>query len=205
MPCPGSQVSEAAEVWVKSSPTGFLSFGAPGCEPSGAKRVSCSQALGQAAPVWRTLEKHGSVGPLLSGQACLWPCCYGGCLKSPSGPRLLKAPAQRWPEFRGNSTAPSAKHAPGHLSSGSWHLPGPGSCSLFCSPHLPTAPQCPGTPTSSRAEPTRCSEDTTAPSKAGPHSSLTVAAGSHLQTSMWTVLCPSSPVRLPLRSCCAVV
>lgn len=66
---------------IKSSPTGFpRSLGAPGCEPSGAKRVSCSQALGQAAPVQRTLEKQGSVGPLLSGQACLWPCCYGGRL-----------------------------------------------------------------------------------------------------------------------------
>lgn len=126
--CPGSQVSEAAEVWVKSSPAGFpRSLGAPGCKPSRAKRVGCSQALDQSAPVQRTQENQGSIGPPLSAQACLWPCCYGGCLKSPSGPRLLKAPAQRWSELRGNSTAPSAKHAPKCLSSGSWHLPRSGS------------------------------------------------------------------------------
>lgn len=76
---------------------------------------------------------------------------------SPSGPRLLKAPAPRWSELRGNSTAPSAKHAPTYPSSGSWHFPGPGSCFFFCSPHLPIAPQCPDIPTS-RAEPTPCPE-----------------------------------------------
>lgn len=69
----------------------------------------------------------------------------------------MKAPAPRWSELRGNSTAPSAKHAPTYPSSGSWHFPGPGSCFFFCSPHLPIAPQCPDIPTS-RAEPTPCPE-----------------------------------------------
>jgi hypothetical protein len=45
----------------------------------------------------------------------------------PQAPRFLKAAAQRGSELRGNYTAPSAKHAPNRLSSGSWHLPGPGS------------------------------------------------------------------------------
>lgn len=126
------------------------------------------------------------------------PACGHAAMETVS--RLPQAPAPRCSELRGNSTAPSAKHAPAHPSSGSWHFPGPGSCFFFCSPHLPTAPQCPGIPTS-RAEPTPCPEGRR---QEVPTPALHSGSGQPPTDQHWAILCPSSPLRLPLRSCCVV-
>lgn len=113
------------------------------------KEVSCAQAQAQAVPAPEAPRGAGlPVALLLSGQACLRPSCYGGCL-SPPGPRQLKAPVQ------GGSTAYSAKHIqnlpPGLGASTFWDQGLAPPLAL----HLPTAPTVPRHPTS-RTEPASC-------------------------------------------------
>lgn len=105
------------------------------------------------------------------------PACGHAAMETVS--RLPQAPAPRCSELRGNSTAPSAKHAPAHPSSGSWHFPGPGSCFFFCSPHLPQHPSAQVFPPAELSPPP-------AQKVEGRRSLLqpfTVAADSRLQTS----------------------
>lgn len=100
---------------------------------------------------------------LLSGQACLRPRCYGGCLLvSHQVPGCGKPQPRDGQNSGADSTAPSAKtHPEPDPCPGSQHLLGPGAC--FLAPQPSTAQALPPAELSLPPHPSlpRCPEDPT--------------------------------------------
>lgn len=142
------------------------------------KEVSCASAYAQAAPAPEAPPGAGlPVALLLSGQACLRPSCYGGCL-SPTRSQAVEGPSPGLVHCPLCQTYPEPAPRPG-----SQHLLGPGA-RYSLALHLPTAPKVPRHPTSrtepaSFALPAHCAQDPTPLRQALPPA----AAGRRLRTS----------------------
>lgn len=104
------------------------------------KEVSCASAYAQAAPALEAPPGAGlPVALLLSGQACLRPSCYGGCL-SPTRSQAVEGPSPGLVHCPLCQTYPEP--APGLGASTFWDQ---GLVTLW--PFIcPQHPRCPGTP-----------------------------------------------------------
>lgn len=148
---------------------------------------------------------------LPSGQACLRPRCYGGCLLVSHQVPGCRRPQPRAGQNSGRFHCPFCQTYPEPAPHpGSQHLLGPGAFSPHPLPLIcPQHPRCPGTPPAELSLP---HSPLPAPLPRGPHTSLTgrrspshpfpVATGRHLQTSIWHILqrpCPAlrGPSRAP--------
>lgn len=104
------------------------------------KEVSCASAYAQAAPALEAPPGAGfPVALLLSGQPCLRPSCYGGCL-SPTRSQAVEGPSPGLAHCPLCQTHPEP--APGLGASTFWDQ---GLVTLW--PFIcPQHPRCPGTP-----------------------------------------------------------
>lgn len=118
---------------MKTLPTGSpRSLGAPGCGPSGpGQRV----ASGPRARLPLLQRPHPLARP--AAATLLWRLP----LRLPPGPRLLKAPAQGWSEFRGRFYCPFCQTHPVPAQLRSQHLLGPGARSRSPKPSFPISSQ----------------------------------------------------------------